>query len=179
VTADCGTPLIRFNQHDAGTLFTQKDIANSVADAKFTKAVENLPWRWNLPFVTLSERSDRTLVFYAANIYPEHIQRALNQSAFFPKLTGRFVMEKRHTKKMDPKLYIVVELQPHSKENTSLKERLQKEIHATLRTVNREYHDASERLVDKDLAPHVELRPYQDGTYFKAGVKARYILSRT
>lgn len=38
---------------------------------------------WKLPIVTLRGRSDQTIIFYAANIYPEHIHHALSKQSFF------------------------------------------------------------------------------------------------
>jgi phenylacetate-CoA ligase len=173
VTADVGTPLIRFNQHDAGRIVPR---AALVAAGIRTVPAAHASWTpWRLPFVTLTERSDRTLVFFAANIYPEHVQQALNQAGFFGMLTGRFVMELRQSKSMDPLLHIIIEMQPGASLRPALAKRIETILRETLLNINLEYRDAVSKLTGKDLSPHVELRLYRDVEYFKEGVKPRYI----
>jgi phenylacetate-CoA ligase len=130
---------------------------------------------WQLPFVTLSGRSDRTLVFYAANIYPEHVQLALNEKSFLNKLTGKFVLEKQRTRSMDQKLMIHIELMPNIHHSAALARHLERSIERTLKHVNTEYADTCAHS-EKDLSPHVRLHPYQHRRYFQPGLKPRYIL---
>ena len=176
ITANSGVPLIRFNQHDAGEVipFEQMEETMGAHKKPLKNSHKNAFKPWQLPFVTLHGRSDRTLVFHAANIYPENIQVALNKKEYLSKLTGKFVMEKKYLKKMDQYLEIHIELEPGVKATPTLSQSLQKDITATLEKVNMEYRDARQRS-HKDLTPRIDLRPYQDVTYFKPGLKPRYI----
>ena len=118
VTAASGIPLIRFNQHDMGSVIPYDVMMKRIATSSSGKK-DTLPdWRpWKLPFVTLYGRSDRTLVFYAANIYPENIQTALNDKRYLKKLTGKFFMEKKYLSNMEQELILHIELCPTIKIN--------------------------------------------------------------
>jgi len=167
ITAKSGIPLIRFNQHDAGSVLSHEYVT-SIYPTKGSR------FPWKLPFVTLTGRSDRTLVFYAANIYPEHISTALEAKEFVPKLTGKFVMRKQYTKHMDQYLEILIELCHHTKADPALAALIQERLVQTLETINMEYLFLRQNL-KKDLVPRIKLRPYQDPEYFKPGLKPRFI----
>ncbi|MBM3261683.1 phenylacetate--CoA ligase family protein [Candidatus Kaiserbacteria bacterium] len=168
ITAKSGIPLIRFNQHDAGRVLSYAEVHSACPAHKGAR------FPWKLPFVTLTGRSDRTLVFYAANVYPEHISIALEAKEFVPKLTGKFLMRKQYTKDMDQYLEILIELCDHRKADPALAASIQKAIVNTLEKVNMEYLFLRNNL-QKDLVPRIVLRPYQDPTYFKPGLKPRFI----
>ena len=123
-TSRSGVPLIRFDIKDRGAV-----IPFSVA-SKFVRPPQNT---WNLPFVSLWGRSDYTIIFYAANIYPEHIHAALNNKKFLPKITGKFTMVKDYKKNMDEYLEINVELRPSIKVNKKLTKEIQSEVVNKLR----------------------------------------------
>lgn len=143
-----GVPLIRYNLHDAGT------VKNNV--------------------ITLKGRSDHTVIFYAANIYPEHIRAGLNRKAWYGKLTGKFVMHKKYLRNRDEILEINIELRAGVKPSANLTHDIQKNIVATLTKINMEYVDISRRFGDR-VIPRVNLLPYQEKTYFPLGLKPRYI----
>jgi phenylacetate-CoA ligase len=177
ISARAGVPLFRFNQHDAGTVLSNDAVHERLQNWKTAvdEQLERHGWKpWRLPFVSLLGRSDRTLVFYAANIYPEHIQSAINQKAYFKKLTGKFFMEKKYIKKMDQVLEIHLELQAGVKKSVALERALEKDVVATLERINMEYRFLRSHL-EKDLTPRIVLRAYQDPHYFKPGLKPRYM----
>lgn len=172
-----GTPLIRFNQHDAGQVIPFSSLQTKLPPTAYREIAQELKgcgWRpWLLPFVTLYNRSDRTLKFYAANIYPEHIMQALNHRSCFRLLTGKFVMEKRYQKNMDERLHIKIELQAGIRSSKAFTGMIQRRIVDTLERINMEYLFLRNHLA-KDIVPRIELCTYQDPRYFKAGLKPRY-----
>jgi phenylacetate-CoA ligase len=168
-TAAGGTPLVRFNLHDRGRL-----IAN--ADARRLLPSATGGWRpWNLPLLSMSGRGDDTLVFYAVNLYPEHVRVALEDPRLLRLLTGKFTMRKRLTARMDEVLEIHLELAPGVARDEVSVDEVTRRIVDSLQRLNMEYRDASARL-GKDMRPHVRVWPYQDATYFKAGLKPRFIV---
>jgi len=178
-TARSGVPLVRFNMHDSGELLSRSSVEAALRETKTSLAqdMKKAGWKkWNLPFVALYGRSDHALVFYAANIYPEHIHKALNHIPFLDTITGRFALEKSYTPSMDQKLTIHIELQEKQHPKAALCSDLAKRIVETLEAVNIEYLFLRNNL-DKDLVPDVVLHPYQDAAYFKQGLKPRYIIT--
>ena len=80
-TSASGIPLIRFNLHDRGDTYSFSQVKKIMNLAHVKSAHQ-------LPFVALWGRSDQTLIFYAANIYPEHIKIGLDPRRFLKKLQG-------------------------------------------------------------------------------------------
>lgn len=181
-TSASGIPLIRFNIHDAGNIISYQDVTNALCEVspawkrKLHNQSRGAPL-WPLPFIALHGRSDQTVIFYAANIYPDHIRIALDHDPFFNKITGKFTMHKRYTKHMDASLELHIELRNNIKPNAALAERIRTHVVNRLKEISIEYADASARL-DKDLRPRVKLWPYQHPKYFKPGAKPRYIAQK-
>ena len=174
VTADTGIPLVRFNQHDAGGIISQKEMYTRLGDNAKDVLKKGEP-AWNLPFVTLYDRSDRTLVFYAANIYPEHISAALNSSNLLSKLTGRFEMEKKPLINMDQYMEIHIEMREEVLPEEIVVPTLQQHIVKTLEQVNREYLFLRGNL-KKDMLPKITLHPHGSAPHFDRAGKPRFIV---
>ncbi|HCE86940.1 MAG TPA: hypothetical protein DEP08_04090 [Candidatus Jacksonbacteria bacterium] len=165
-TSASGIPLVRFNLRDSGKVIPFVSIKKIISK---TNADD-----WELPFVALRGRSDQTIVFYAANIYPEHVKAGLDDVKFYGKLTGKFVMRKDYLKNMDEFLEINIELTKETKTRSSLAAAIQKEVVKKLRKINMEYLDASSRFGEK-LIPRIILWPYQHEKHFRPGLKPKYI----
>lgn len=174
-TSDSGIPLIRFNMHDAGEVISFNRIKSllSQIDSSWEEKVEEWPL-WQLPFVSLYGRSDKTLIFYAANIYPEHIHAGLNQGPFLSHITGKFFMKRGYLRNMDQFLEIHIELRAGVRSGKSLERKIQKSVVKSLMKVNMEYLYLHKNL-KKDITPRIVLHTYQDETYFKPGLKPKYI----
>jgi phenylacetate-CoA ligase len=169
-TSASGIPLIRFNLHDSGRVFSSKTIAE-----RYHGLSEPL---WKIPTVSMWGRSDYTVIFYAANIYPEHIKPVLYRPEFIRFCTGNFSMEKGYDANHDEFLEIHIELNSGVEPSEPLALLLQKSIVASLRSVNMEYLFLCNHL-EKDLTPRIILWRYRSETYFKAGVKPKYIIDIT
>ncbi|HEY6389872.1 MAG TPA: hypothetical protein VIX89_01270 [Bryobacteraceae bacterium] len=160
-TAASGIPLVRFNLHDR---------------ARILPGFPATAPSWNLPLVALWGRSDHGIVFYAVNIYPEHVRLALEQAPFAKQLTGRFSMTKRYSRKMDEILEIHAEMAPGQASTAAFTELVSARIVHTLLRINIEYRDASLRL-GNTLRPRLTLWPYQHEKYFRVGLKPKYIVA--
>ncbi len=180
-TSTSGLPLIRYNLHDSGQIVSLAETEKMIHQLK-PRWLDN--WRrdydkshqlWRLPLVALWGRSDNTIIFYAANIYPEHIQQALSLNVLFSKLTGKFVMRKDYLDNMDQFLEINIELRKGIKPSKKLEHFIRQQATIRLKKINSEYLDACNHLKDKDLRPRINLWPYQDEKYFKPGLKPKYI----
>lgn len=172
-TSNSGIPLIRFNLHDSGVVYPYETFAKMAKSLGVKQAAATPTWK--LPVVALRGRSDNTLVFYAANIYPEHIHIALNHKKFLPLVTGKFSMRKNYKRNMDQFMEIHVELKPGVKPAKKTKKAMQDHIINTLQEVNAEYLFLRKYL-EKDIKPRIVLWPYQHETYFKPGVKPKYVI---
>ncbi len=170
-TANSGIPLIRFNVHDEGLVLPQEEYLKKIKEAGIGKKLKPSS---RLPIITLHGRSDYTMVFYAANIYPEHIKYAFDTSLARQYLTGRFVMRKDYTKEMDQFLEINIELREAVRVDDDFQKKITDHMVKILQEVNMEYNFLCKH-IDKDLTPRIVLYPYQDPKYFKQGLKPKYI----
>ncbi|MDR3642060.1 MAG: hypothetical protein P4L74_00330 [Candidatus Doudnabacteria bacterium] len=174
-TSDSGLPLIRFNLHDSGKTLNFKQAATALDSGNKNWRANIKPWPlWQLPFLALWGRSDHTIIFYAANIYPEHIHAALHQKPFLRNLTGKFTLHKGYKKNMDEFLEINIELRPNVKKQNTMAKNIQQAVVEKLEGINMEYQFLRNHL-EKDLVPRVKLHPYQHPAYFKPGLKPKYI----
>ena len=179
-TSASGLPLVRYNLHDGGSVMPFSGAVSALDETHKNWRREFMRedarnFIWQLPFVKLGSRTDQTLIFYAANIYPEHIHLALNHRPFLEKITGKFVMHKHYLKNMDEYFEINIELRPGVHGSNMLAKELESAIVRTLRSVNLEYLDMSTKNSKKRTRPTIVLYHYQDDKYFKAGLKPKYI----
>jgi phenylacetate-coenzyme A ligase PaaK-like adenylate-forming protein len=180
-TSASGIPLIRFNMHDAGNIIPYRDVMDTLGDIMpdwkhvFEKQGGGTSL-WQLPFIALRGRNDQTVIFYAVNIYPDHVRIALDHEPFFNKITGKFTLHKRYTKRMDTFLELHIELRNGIQPNPQLAEQIRNHVVRRLKEINMEYCFICDYNPDKDLRPRIKLWPYQHPKYFKLGTKPRYII---
>jgi len=96
-TAATGAPLIRFNIHDRGDVYSLQQTHDALRAHSYSHKIPQPEYR--LPLVSLWGRTDDTLKFHAVNIYPEHVKAGLMDRQLLRMLTGKFVMRKRLGKK--------------------------------------------------------------------------------
>jgi phenylacetate-CoA ligase len=90
------SPRIRYNLHDAGGTISFRD-AMAVLDRhglldESRRVLEGQP-HWQMPFLYLFGRSDSTVSYMGANIYPGDVERGVFQSAADHERFGAFCME--------------------------------------------------------------------------------------
>ncbi len=177
-TAESGIPLIRYNLKDSGQIISYEEMETALSEHRpdWKKEIRDAGYPlWKLPFVTLEGRSDQTIIFYAANIYPENIKTALEHKKYFHLLTGKFTMRKINADAKEQFLEINVELAPNVKPSLVDAKMLARSIFEKLKEVNMEYADAVSHS-SKDLRPRVNLWPYQHEKYFRSGLKPKFII---
>lgn len=83
-TAATACPLIRYNIHDIGKVFSSADITRILAAYNLKEK------NTGFPMVAIYGRTDVAVTFYALNIFPEHIQAALEDRRVAKFLSGNF-----------------------------------------------------------------------------------------
>ena len=124
-----------------------------------------------LPFVYVFGRSDFTVSYFGANIYPENVTVGLEQPGISAYLTGKFVLEVKEGDDRNRFLHVTAELAPGEAASEERRQAIAGSILSHLLRLNSEfasYVPAEYRTV------HVLLRPSGDPEYFPIGVKHRY-----
>jgi phenylacetate-CoA ligase len=172
-TGDNGIPLIRYHIADTGGLTSFDAMLTFLADRGFDPTAE-LGGRRDvreLPFVHVFGRSQFTVSYFGANIYPENITVGLEQTPVAAWVTGKFVMESREDTDRDRYLAIAVELAPGVPGTEQMRTAIAQSIAVQLCRLNSEF---AHYTPPTQQLPRVSLYPTGDLEYFPPGVKHRY-----
>ena len=174
-SGDNGIPLIRYNILDTGGIVRYAEMMAFLAKWGFDPFAElrqhGERGMRELPFVFVFGRSDFTVSYFGANIYPENVTVGLEQPAVSAAVTGKFVLEVKEDTDQNRLLSVTVELAPRVGESDELRQAIADSILAHLLRLNSEfanYVPAEYRLVQ------ITLKAMGDPEYFPVGVKHRY-----
>jgi phenylacetate-CoA ligase len=179
-SGDNGIPLIRYNILDTGGLVPYQTMLAFLAQRGFDPLAElRLQGKRGirpLPFVYVFGRSDFTISYFGANIFPENVTVGLEQPEISGWVTGKFVLESREDADRNRFLSVVVELAPGVESSAAKEQAIAESILTQLRRLNSEF--ASYVPAEYQL-PRVSLAPIGDPEYFPVGVKHRYTRKST
>lgn len=177
-SGDNGVPLVRYNILDRGGLLPYREMLAFLAGYGFDPLAELGPGARgvrDLPFVYVFGRSDFTVSYFGANIYPENVTVGLEQPAVSGFVTGKFVLEAIEDAERDRFLSIVVELAPGEAADEDKRDAVVDVILAQLLRLNSEF---AAYVPPAAQRPRVELRAFGDPEQFPVGVKHRYTRRR-
>jgi phenylacetate-CoA ligase len=174
-----GIPLIRYHIADTGGIISYPEMLDILAEWGFNpiaqlqrESGEEFPRGIRpFPFVYVFGRSQFTVSYFGANIYPENVTVGLEQPTIQKWVTGKFVMQVREDADRDRFLSVVVELAPGAEASEEKKEAIAASILAQLRRLNSEF---ANYVPPEYQFPQIALAPTGDPEYFPIGVKHRY-----
>lgn len=173
-------PLLRYKFNDLGgvvnfddMIFRLKQFGIDIFKEMKERGLKNNIFR--LPFVYLYARSDFSVVFRGANIYPEEIRNALDREELSKWVTGKFTMIRGEDRRMNQLLEINVELKRGVRENKNISDMLVDIIIEVLKGSNSEYNYLYGIEGRERLTPQVILWQYQHPKYFKPMGKQKWI----
>jgi phenylacetate-CoA ligase len=173
-TGDNGIPLIRYHIADTGGLTSFDEMLAFLANHGFAPAAELGAGRRGireLPFVHVFGRSQFTVSYFGANIYPENVTVGLEQPPVAAWVTGKFVMESKEDADHDRYLAIAVELAAGVTGTEEMRDGIAQSVAGQLRRLNSEF---AHYTPPEHQLPRVTLHPAGDPEYFPTGVKHRY-----
>ena len=168
-----GVPLIRYSIFDQGGLITYTEMLEFLAEWGFNPITELQNHRGihQLPFVYIFGRSNFTVSYFGANIYPENVTVGLEQPIIREWVTGKFVLQAKEDLDKNRFLSVVVELAPGIENQEEKRLSITAAILAQLLRLNSEF---ANYVPPQYQTPVVELKPIGDLEYFPIGVKHRY-----
>ncbi len=173
-SGDNGVPLIRYNILDRGGVISWVKMQEIISKHGLYVESEILEYARKLPFVYVFGRSDFTVSYFGANIFPENVTVGLEQPGIQKWVTGKFVLETVDDEALNKHLRITVELMPGEIASDYRIKDAAYSIREHLIRLNSEF--ANYVPADYQL-PDIHLLPHGDPSYFPTGVKHRY--SRT
>lgn len=174
-SGDNGIPLVRYHIADTGGVVSFADMIASLErygfDACSEARLTGERGVHELPFVYVFGRSNFTVSYFGANVYPENITVGLEQPGIAGQVTGKFVLQTRETENGDTHLFLAVELAPDAAPSEELRSRIATSVLAHVRRLNSEY---AHYVPEEYALPRVTLHAHGDPEYFPAGIKHRY-----
>jgi phenylacetate-CoA ligase len=171
-----GVPLVRYHIADRGGILGYDAMLARMRDlgcdpAAAVRAAGG-PEPRRQPFVWVFGRTDFTVSFFGANVFPETIALGLEQPGVRARVTGKFVMQVKEGLADDkPRLTVAVELARDATGDDAFAEAVAAAILAQLRRLNSEFANYVPIEFQK---PSVALYPTGHPDYFPIGVKHRY-----
>lgn len=178
-TARSGLPLVRYDLKDNGGIHNFDKILKICKDNGIdllaeAKKVGISGTVWKIPFVYVFERSDMSVSFYGANIYPELVKKVVQNNIFNSFFTGKCTLEIKYTNKQNQSLFIHLELRKNITGDVELKNTLKTEIIKKLLMENSEYRNNYEQLGKKAI-PKILFWAYENANYFKSNGKQKWV----
>jgi len=174
-SGDNGIPLIRYHIADAGGIISYEAMLKFLKDWGFDPIEELRPTSGrgirNLPFVYVFGRSDFTVSYFGANIYPENVMVGLEQLGIREWVTGKFVLQVKEDAQHNRCLSIVVELAPGVEGSEEKHQAIASSILCQLKRLNSEF---THYVPQEYQQPQLQLALTGDPEYFPMGVKHRY-----
>jgi phenylacetate-CoA ligase len=174
------SPRIRYNVHDAGGIIPFDHMLGLLRDCGLNPLTELPPGHrpFRLPFLYLFGRSDNTVSYMGANIYPEDVEQALYAAPEDAHRLGAFCLELVDIGDGEQRVCVHVEAVDGASADADLAERLRRQVVARLMVINRDFKTS----VDEDpSAAELLLRLHEPGAGpFAANrtrIKRRYVVS--
>ncbi len=166
-SGDNGVPLVRYHIADTGGLITYDAMLKFLAEWQFDP-VETLQHEGGrgihpLPFVYVFGRSNFTVSYFGANIYPENVTVGLEQSVIKEWVTGKFVLQVKEDVDKNRFLSVVVELAPGVDASVEKHQAIATSIQFQLLRLNSEF---ANYVPAKYQMPQVALAPTGDKRVF-------------
>ncbi|MEH2274882.1 MAG: phenylacetate--CoA ligase family protein [Nostoc sp.] len=177
-SGDNGIPLVRYDILDTGGIISYDAMLQFLAEWGFNP-LENLCSNTQqsprgihqLPFVYVFGRSNFTVSYFGANIYPENVTVGLEQPIIQEWVTGKFVLQVQEDADKNRFLSVVVELAPGVESSEAHRLAIASSILSQLLRLNSEF---ANYVPPEYQTPQVTLAPMGDSEYFPIGVKHRY-----
>lgn len=172
-----GIPLVRYDLKDRGSVLPFDETLSRLQQLGLNLHVEannvGIKQIWHFPFIYVYERSDFSVSFFAFQIYPETIRKALQANDLEKEITGKFTMLVKFDKASNQYLEINVELKHGRKKSQALMKSVQHKIVKQLLEENSEYRKTYESY-PKQTIPKIILWPYEHNTHFQPGIKQKW-----
>ncbi len=168
-----GIPLVRYHIADTGGVIAYEAMLEFLAKWKFNplQTLQGKRGVRSLPFAYVFGRSNFTVSYFGANIYPENVTVGLEQPQIKEWVTGKFVLQVQEDADKNRFLAIAVELAPAVEASQQKLEAIANSIQTQLLRLNSEF---ANYVPTAYQTPQITLKPTGDLEYFPIGVKHRY-----
>jgi phenylacetate-CoA ligase len=155
-------PKVRYNLLDCGGTMTYIELANKLQLAGINIDLLAAK-RSHLPILFVCGRSDLTVSFYGANIYPAEIAEIIQGHEDFHQLIHSFQLACHENSQIDARLQITLELMPNVSTDRLSIELLRDWFLQQLADRNQDFREVTKMFDRKSIA--IELQTYGAGVF--------------
>ncbi len=172
-------PKIKYNLHDEGKQFTYNEMMKQLKIhkpqfyKKLQKSKKELKNILHLPFLCIFGRSDGTLSFDGANVFPHQVESSILLDKELSKATSRFKMEKKHDHHHNTEFHVHIELKEGIKPHSKLKNKYGQMVLKQLVNVNPDFKESYSK--NKKLKPVINLYHFDHPIFKVDDTKAKNI----
>jgi phenylacetate-CoA ligase len=178
------SPKVKYNIHDEGKKLTFNEMMGELNTNlknplnKFKTSGGKIEDILNLPFLLIFGRTDGTLSFDGANVFPLQIEKGILRNKELVKKTKRFKIEKKHDKKHNVQFHVHIELKENHKTHPKLKTKYYNNILNELLESNPDFKESYSK--NKKLKPIINIYKYSHPLFEidKHKVKNIYIVKK-
>jgi phenylacetate-CoA ligase len=176
ISCDNGVPLVRYNILDKGGVIGYDAMLAFLKERGLDPMAELDPpperrGVRRLPFAYVFGRSDFTVSYFGANIYPENVTVGLEQPGVKEWTTGKFVLLVEEDEDKNKRLSVIIELAPGAQ---ATEERRRAAAESIERHLVRQNSELANYVPAGKRTPAITLLPLGDPAHFPVGVKHRY-----
>ncbi len=173
------SPKIRYNLHDEGGVYRYKEMISLIGkhEKQLVKKYEQQWKQWpilHLPFLYVAGRSDGTLSFDGANVYPEQVEAGILTAKALEEKTNSFMIYKTTNKKHDVNFAIAIQLKQGINANKVLQTQYHDAIVTKIIELNPDFKESythNPGLCD----PKIILHKYDSSLFAGEHIKEKYI----
>jgi|GEM_PF-760920 len=170
---------IKYNLHDEGKRYSYVDLIKGIEryyphwETEFRKRGGHLKDILHLPFLCIFGRSDGTLSFDGANVFPNQIEAGILRNKILAKITNRFKMEKKYDQRHTMQFHIYIELKKGHKPQEKLKPKYLQSILKELLKVNPDFRESYSK--NKTIKPFITVYPFDHPLFKQDDEKSKNI----
>ncbi|PIN76682.1 hypothetical protein COV17_01515 [Candidatus Woesearchaeota archaeon CG10_big_fil_rev_8_21_14_0_10_36_11] len=167
---------IKYNLHDEGKKFAYKELI-FIMEGHDKNFLTNFMKKsgskdiLKLPFLCIFGRSDGTLSFDGANVFPDQIETSIIKNKDVAKKTNRFKIQKKYDRDHNVQFHVHIELKNRHKPSVSLKNKYAKIILDELMDVNPDFKESYTK--NKKLKPIINVYVFNHPLFRQDNVKAK------
>lgn len=163
-------PKLRYNLHDLGGILTHRQLAESLA-AKGIDVFDLAKPQSRFPILFVYGRSDLTVPFYGAKVYPTDIEEIINADANLVKQINSFQIASYEDEAIDRRLKIRLETVKDRRGELAPMEELHELFFAGLCRVNQDFREVT-KMFDRSCV-EIEIYEYETGPFSDRDIRVK------
>lgn len=163
-------PKIRYNLHDLGGTMTHRQLAGKLA-GRGINIFELARPQSRFPILFVYGRSDLTVPFFGAKVYPTDIEEIINADAELVKLINSFQISSYEDEAINRRLKVRLETVKNVSLRLPSNERLHEKIFAGLCRVNQDFREVT-KMFDSSCV-EIEVYGFEQGPFGERDIRVK------